>query len=66
MCDVKCCMCEWAGHEEELAACEDRNGVFFGCPECRTDAYLMDLPKAPSEKQEGSNETASAQCRLTA
>lgn len=32
------------GNEEEMECIKDEDGVFWGCPHCKTDGYLMDLP----------------------
>jgi len=29
--------------EEDLERMEDEDGAFLGCPDCKTDEYLMDL-----------------------
>lgn len=46
---VKCNMCEWQGGEEDLEICKDEpeegditESFFRGCPNCKTDDYLMD------------------------
>lgn len=46
---VKCNMCNWEGDEEELIIVEeiiddDHRDFYRGCPNCETDAYLMDIP----------------------
>lgn len=30
-------------NDEELETMQDENGYFRGCPDCRTDAYLMNI-----------------------
>ncbi len=40
---VKCCNCEFKGTDENLIAFEDERGAGWGCPNCKTDEYLMDL-----------------------
>ena len=30
--------------ETELTIQEDKDGWFEGCPKCKTDSYLMDIP----------------------
>ena len=32
------------GNEEQMEWLEDEDGEFWGCPHCKTDGYLMDLP----------------------
>ncbi len=29
--------------DEDLERFEDEDGLFLGCPDCKTDGYLMDL-----------------------
>lgn len=48
--EVKCNNCEWEGHENDLEIFEDDlkeqrfDKLFFkGCPNCKTDDYLMDI-----------------------
>ena len=43
-------MCDWQGYEEDLPIFPDGEPTkwgevhyFKGCPNCRTDEYLMDL-----------------------
>lgn len=33
------------GNEQDMILIEDKDEKFWGCPNCRTDEYLMDLPK---------------------
>lgn len=33
-----------SGNEEKMEWMEDEYGEFWGCPHCKTDAYLSDLP----------------------
>jgi len=40
---VKCNMCGNYYYEDELQMMEDEEGYFKGCPNCGTDAYLMDV-----------------------
>jgi len=41
---VKCNMCGEHFHEDELEMLqEDDEEYFKGCPNCKTDGYLMDL-----------------------
>lgn len=40
---VKCNQCDWRGHEEALVICQDDDGIGKGCPDCKTDAALMDI-----------------------
>lgn len=42
----------WSGEEDELVECEDALGIFKGCPECITDAYLKDKDEIQDEIQE--------------
>lgn len=30
-------------NDEELETMQDEDGYFRGCPDCRTDAYLMNI-----------------------
>lgn len=39
---VRCNNCDWYGDDEDLTQCNDSRGDFKGCPNCKTDAYLMD------------------------
>ena len=50
--NVKCNWCDWHGHEDELETFiepnqidkQDENLHFFkGCPNCKTDDYLMNI-----------------------
>ena len=49
--EVRCNNCEWEGYEEDLQIFTDLsdNNVshdihyFKGCPNCKTDDYLMDI-----------------------
>lgn len=41
--EVRCNMCEWEGYENDLVSYEDEDGFFNGCPNCKTDYYLMDI-----------------------
>ena len=41
--DVKCCNCGWRGQEKDLTQFDDADGGGFGCPNCKTDYYLMDF-----------------------
>jgi NAD-dependent SIR2 family protein deacetylase len=43
MATVKCNMCEWQGNEDDLVLFTDEDGMGKGCPDCKTDAYLMDI-----------------------
>tara|TARA_B100001093_G_scaffold415112_1_gene405421 strand:+ start:3120 stop:3263 length:144 start_codon:yes stop_codon:yes gene_type:complete len=38
---VRCNMCMWVGEDENLVRFKDEDGFGKGCPECKTDAYLM-------------------------
>lgn len=40
---VKCIMCGWEGQEEDLVRGYDEDGAFDGCPNCKTDDFLIDL-----------------------
>lgn len=33
------------GNEEQMERLKDEDGDFWGCPRCKTDVYLMDLPQ---------------------
>ena len=46
MSSIRCNMCEREfDSDEDLALLLDENGEWFrGCPDCKTDEYLMDLP----------------------
>jgi len=40
---IRCNMCyKIFNNEDELATLNDENGEFKGCPNCKTDAYLME------------------------
>ncbi len=39
---VKCCNCKWQGTEEDLTQFDDIGGG-YGCPNCKTDEFLMDV-----------------------
>lgn len=43
---VKCFKCDWVGREEDLGEfmdnVEDLDTGFRGCPNCKTDEYLID------------------------
>lgn len=47
MVKVRCNMCMWIGNEEDLELCyedeETGENGFNGCPNCMTDAGLIDL-----------------------
>ena len=55
--EVRCNNCGWEGYENDLKLFTDLsdNNVshdiqyFKGCPECETDAYLMDIEKEVKE-----------------
>lgn len=34
---------ELTGNEQEMELLQDESGTFYGCPNCKTDNYLMDL-----------------------
>lgn len=41
---VKCTNCERVfSSDDELKLLEDENGWFKGCPDCKTDQYLMEV-----------------------
>lgn len=42
MCTAK--MLPLQGNEQNMILIEDKDEKFWGCPNCRTDEYLMDLP----------------------
>jgi len=33
------------GNELEMELLPERKSFFYGCPKCKTDEYLIDLPK---------------------
>jgi len=41
--EIKCCNCGWQGTENDLAQFNDVGGGGYGCPNCNTDEYLLDL-----------------------
>lgn len=41
---VQCNMCMWRGDEDDLTLEKEEDETFKACPNCKTDAYLMDLP----------------------
>jgi len=43
---VRCCNCNWQGTEDDLEQFDDSNGGGYGCPNCRTDGYLVDVEKS--------------------
>ncbi len=58
MTQVKCTNCEWQGSEEELIICKEDGKFgdgygFWGCPNCKTDAYLADVEPAPAKHTQG-------------
>ncbi len=46
---IESCQCNncmrYFESDEELEHFEEDGEIFLGCPECRTDAYLMDFIK---------------------
>jgi len=42
---VRCNNCYWQGYEEDLPVFLDEKNKehFHGCPNCRTDEYIMNL-----------------------
>jgi hypothetical protein len=41
-------MCDWKGIEDDLNICYEKDDnkkehPFKGCPNCKTDSYLMDI-----------------------
>lgn len=48
---VRCNNCLWHGHDEWLVTCyDDETGEpFNGCPNCRTDSFLMDTANATND-----------------
>lgn len=52
---VRCNNCYWEGDEEDLETMVDLSDndidhdiqYLRGCPECRTDEYLMDIDEQP-------------------
>ena len=46
--DTRCNNCYWTGSELDLVMCyddpNDKDSVHKGCPNCKTDSYLTDLP----------------------
>jgi len=54
---VKCNWCDWQGNEDELGTFNEPNPIdkqdktlhfFRGCPNCKTDSYLMDIENETS------------------
>lgn len=43
---VQCNQCSWHGSDDDLVLFKDENGYATGCPNCKTDAYLMDVDNA--------------------
>jgi hypothetical protein len=48
--EVRCNNCDWEGYENDLEIFEDTfkeerfdREFFKGCPNCKTDDYLMDI-----------------------
>jgi hypothetical protein len=41
--EIKCNNCNWTGTGDDLEILKDDFGKFVGCPECKTDKYLVDL-----------------------
>jgi Pyruvate/2-oxoacid:ferredoxin oxidoreductase delta subunit len=47
---IKCNDCNFIGQEDDLEILEDNKSVikteyFKGCPNCKTDSFLMDVEK---------------------
>lgn len=40
---VKCNACQFIGEEDDLKILKENTEYFKGCPNCKTDAYLMDI-----------------------
>ena len=40
---VKCNSCQFIGFEDNLEILKDNTEYFKGCPNCKTDEYLMDI-----------------------
>ena len=40
---IRCNNCYWKGNEDDLLRLENEDGALDGCPNCKTDNYLMDL-----------------------
>jgi|GEM_PF-4603408 len=40
--EVKCTKCNWTGWESDLVICWEGEYPFKGCPNCKTDDFLMD------------------------
>lgn len=40
---VKCCNCDFKGHEEDLIITNDDGEYIKACPNCKTDWYLSDI-----------------------
>jgi len=41
--EVKCNNCNFIGVEDDLEILKDNTEYFKGCPNCKTDSYLMDV-----------------------
>ena len=40
---IKCNDCNFIGFEDDLEIFMDNTEYFKGCPDCKTDEYLMDI-----------------------
>ena len=40
---VKCNECQFIGNEDNLEILKDNTEYFKGCPNCKTDSYLMNI-----------------------
>jgi Zn finger protein HypA/HybF involved in hydrogenase expression len=40
---IKCNDCQFIGEEDDLKILKDNTEYFKGCPNCKTDSYLMDV-----------------------
>ena len=54
---VRCNMCFWVGEDEDLERYFDKEEqqYFDGCPECKTDHYLMDYFTLNQDNENGGN-----------
>ena len=48
---VKCNDCQFIGEEDDLEILKDNTEYFKGCPNCKTDSYLMDIETINQESE---------------
>ena len=48
---VKCNDCQFISEEDDLEILKDNTEYFKGCPNCKTDSYLMDIETINQESQ---------------